>query len=110
MIPNAYLVVRACIDPNVMPEFLSWYKSEHLPHVMAIPGIVKAYRSTARGGACNWETLYELADGASIGQVLTSSEAGVARQDWQRWLGHVSELSVSVYAPVTPLHAFHRWN
>jgi hypothetical protein len=54
--------------------------------------------------------VYEIDDEVTLGQVLTSSEAGVARQDWGRWVEHVSDLSVSVYAPVTPLHAFHRWN
>ncbi len=107
---QAYLVVRACIDPSVMDEFACWYKREHLPHVMAIPGVVKAFRSTARGNGCNWTTVYELSDDVIVGQVLTSNEANVARQDWARWIDHVTELSVSVYASVTPLHAFHRWN
>lgn len=107
---HAYLVVRASIDPSVMGEFVAWYKREHLPHVMAIPGVVKAYRSSgmARGG--NWAAVYQLADGASVGQILTSEEANVARQDWQRWMPHVTELSVEVYAPLAPLQAFHRWN
>jgi hypothetical protein len=107
---QAYLVVRACIDPTVMDEFVCWYKQEHLPHVMAIPGVAKAFRSTARGGGCNWTAVYELSDDVTVGQVLTSSEANVARQDWARWIDHVTELSVSVYAAVTPMHAFHRWN
>ena len=35
-----------------MAEFVAWYEKEHLPHVMAIPGVVKAFRSTgmSRGG------------------------------------------------------------
>src|SRR5712692_2461301 len=40
-----YLVVRASIEPSVMEEFVRWYEKEHLPHVMEIPGIVRAYRS-----------------------------------------------------------------
>jgi len=108
-VAGAYLVVRACVDPAVMNEFVCWYKQEHLPNVMAIPGIVKAFRSTSRGD-CNWTTVYEIDDNVALGQVLTSQEAAVARQDWSRWVEHVSDLSISVYAPVIPLHAFHRWN
>ncbi|MCH7809713.1 MAG: hypothetical protein IH863_03950, partial [Chloroflexi bacterium] len=40
-----YLVVRASVEPSVMEEFERWYCREHLPHVMAIPGVIKAYRA-----------------------------------------------------------------
>jgi hypothetical protein len=40
-----YMVVRASIEPAMMDEFVRWYEKEHLPHVMEIPGIVRAYRS-----------------------------------------------------------------
>jgi hypothetical protein len=107
---KAFLVVRASIDPKVMPEFIAWYEKEHLPHVLAIPGIVKAYRSTAERRGGNWTAVYELSDDASVQQVLASSEADQARRDWERWMPHVTELSVEVYAPLAPLQAFHRWN
>jgi hypothetical protein len=107
-VSHAFLVVRATFAGDISPEFLSWYKSEHLPHVLAIPGIVKAYRSRCPGG--RWTALYELSDEASVQQVFASSEANVARRDWERWLSDVSELSVEVYAPLAPLVAFHRWN
>ena len=42
--PKPYLVVRASIVPSMMDEFVRWYEREHLPHVMKIPGIVRAYR------------------------------------------------------------------
>ena len=104
-----FLVVRASIEDAVMPEFLAWYEAEHLPHVLAIPGIVRAFRSRCHGRV-NWTALYELSDEATVQQVLSSSEADLARRDWERWLSHVSELTVEVYAPLTPVHAFHRWN
>lgn len=107
---QAFLVVRATIDPSVMAEFVAWYEKEHLPHVMAIPGVVKAFRSTGMSRGGNWTAVYQLADDASVGQILTSKEADTARQDWQRWMAHVTELSVEVYAPLAPLQAFHRWN
>jgi len=106
-----YLVVRASIEPSVMDEFVQWYESEHLPRVMEIPGIVRAFRSNCgRRAVVNWTALYELADDASVQTAFTSSEANRARQDWERWLPHVSELSVEVYASLGPLPSYHHWN
>jgi hypothetical protein len=105
-----FLVVRASIEPAVMGEFVAWYRREHLPHVMQIPGVIKAYRSTCTRRGINWTTLYELADEASVQKAMGSEEANRARQDWARWMEHVSELSVEVYTPLGALAAFHHWN
>lgn len=108
--PKPYLVVRASIEEKQMEEFERWYRAEHLPHVMAIPGIVKAFRSNCHRRGVNWTALYELTDDAAVQRALGSSEADLARRDWERWLPHVSELSVEVYAGLTPLMTFHHWN
>jgi hypothetical protein len=39
-----------------------------------------------------------------------SDAATRARQDWERWMPHVSELSVEVYASLGPLPGYHHWN
>jgi hypothetical protein len=110
-VSHPFLIVRATIEDEVMPEFVRWYREEHLPHVMAIPGVQKAYRSRCGGNRGNWTTLYQLADDVTVQQVLSSSEADQARRDWERWLSHVSELTVEVYAPLAPMPALiHRWN
>jgi hypothetical protein len=105
-----YLVVRASIEPSVMDEFVRWYEAEHLPHVMEIPGIVRAYRSNCSRRGVNWTALYELEDEASIQVAFQSGEANRARQDWERWLPHVSELTIEVYAALGPLPPYHHWN
>ncbi len=105
-----YLVVRARLDPAVMDEFQLWYKETHLPHVMDIPGIVRAYRSDWSRGSANWTALYEFDDEDSVQDAIASPQATVARQDWERWLHHVSELTVEVYACLTPLPPYHHWN
>ena len=105
-----YLVVRASLDPTVMEEFERWYRETHLPHVMEIPGIVRAYRSDWTRGSANWTTLYEFADDDSVPEAVASPQAQVARQDWERWLPHVSELTVEVYASLGPLPTYHHWN
>ena len=105
-----YLVVRASLDPTVMEEFERWYRETHLPHVMEIPGIVRAYRSDWTRGSANWTALYEFANDDSVPEAVASPQAQVARQDWERWLPHVSELTVEVYASLGPLPTYHHWN
>ncbi|MEO8457805.1 MAG: hypothetical protein ABI559_08340 [Chloroflexota bacterium] len=104
------LVVRANIEDTMMADFLTWYEAEHLPHVMAIPGIVKAWRTNCRRRGINWTALYEISDEASVQAVIGSTEADKARRDWERWLPYVADLSVEVYAPLAPLSGFHHWN
>ncbi len=58
----------------------------------------------------NWTALYELADHGSIQVAFTSGEAERARQDWERWLPHVSDLSVEVYASLSPIPGYEHWN
>jgi hypothetical protein len=105
-----FLIVRAAIEDERMREFVAWYVREHLPHVMEIPGIVKAYRSTCRKRGVNWTALYELKDEASVQVAMSSAQADVARRDWETWMPHVSELSVEVFTPLAPMASFHHWN
>jgi hypothetical protein len=55
-------------------------------------------------------TVFTLSSDAVIQKALASREAAQARQDWERWLPHVSEVSVEVYAPLRPLPAYRHWN
>lgn len=105
-----YLVVRASIEPTVMEEFVKWYESVHLPHVMEIPGVVKAFRTACTRRGINWAALYELKDDEAVQVAISSGEAERARQDWERWMPHVSELSVEIYAGLGPLTPYHHWN
>jgi hypothetical protein len=109
-VARPFLVVRASIEEKLMDDFVKWYVAEHLPHVMAIPGVIKAYRSSCRRRGVNWTALYELADESAVQTAIGSTEADQARRDWERWLPHVAELSVEVYAPLSPLSSFHHWN
>lgn len=93
-----------------MDEFQRWYTEVHLPHVLEIPGIVRAYRTNWGRGSVNWTAVYEFDSEASVQGAIASPQANVARQDWQRWLPHVSELTVEVYANLSPLQTYHHWN
>ena len=108
--PKPYLIVRASVEPSVMDEFVSWYEREHLPHVMEIPGILRAFRSNCSRRGINWTALYELADDSAVHTVLSSSEADRARRDWERWIPHVNELSIEIYSGLGPLPPYHHWN
>lgn len=110
MTARPLLVIRARIDPMILAQFEHWYRHSHLPTMMKIPGIVKAYRCNCHRPGINWATLYEFADESAIEDALASPQAGQARQDWQRWLPHVSEVTVEVYAPLTALPPYHHWN
>jgi hypothetical protein len=105
-----YLLVRASLDPTVMDEFHRWYQEIHLPHVLDIPGIVRAYRTNWARGFTNWAAFYEFDNDESVQEALSSPQARVARLDWERWLPHVSELTVEVYASLSPLPTYHHWN
>jgi len=78
--------------------------------VLEIPGIVRAYRTDWTRGGANWAAFYEFANEESVQEALASPQARVARLDWERWLPHVSELTVEVYASLTPLPTYHHWN
>jgi hypothetical protein len=93
-----------------MDEFKRWYAKEHLPHVMQIPGVTKAYRVNCRRPGLNWAVVYVLKDDASVRTAISSGEADRARRDWDAWAQHVSELSVEVYAQLGPLAMFHNPN
>ena len=54
--------------------------------------------------------LDQLKDDAAVPGAISSGEAERARQDWERWMPHVSELSVEIYAGLGPLPPYHHWN
>lgn len=104
------LVVQAHIDPDVLPEFERWYLGMHLHHMFKIPGITAAFRARSSRPGPNWMTVFMFSDEAIIQKALASREATQARQDWERWLPHASEISVEVYAGLRPLPAYRHWN
>jgi hypothetical protein len=55
-------------------------------------------------------TVFIFSNEAVIQKALASREAAQARQDWDRWLPHASEVSVEVYAALRPLPAYRHWD
>ena len=82
------LLVRARLAPDIIEEFSAWHTATHLPHVLAIPGITRARQLMGTQDLPGTHTmLFEIADDASVGSILASTEAQEARQDWERWGG-----------------------
>jgi quinol monooxygenase YgiN len=97
-----FLLVQARVRPSRLAEFRRWYLAEHLPHVLAIPGVVEyrllRWSGTPRRDAPNVMTAFIFKDESVIHEALQSREAQRARRDWERWGGDVRDLSVQVYA------------
>jgi len=104
------LIVRAFVEPEIRPEFERWYREVHLPHILKIPGIVSAYRCSSLRSGINWVAVYEFRDESAVQEGFGSQEAAQARKDWEHWSGNVRDLSVEVYAQLSPLPAYHYWN
>lgn len=105
------LWVRARIDPSLIDEFEAWYTATHLPHILSIPGIVRAQRVRgAQDPAGAHLMMFEFADEAAVQPALASQEAQRARRDWERWRPHLQELSVEIYAPLAPIDSYHHRN
>lgn len=102
MAGRPFLLVHAWVRPALLPEFRRWYASVHVPHVLAIPGIVE-YRaltqaSLALPGSPNVLSMFFFADESVIPKALRSPEAAQARRDWERWAEHVRGLAIQIYA------------
>ncbi len=104
------IVIRARLEAAALPEFRRWYREVHLPHVLAIPGVVRVYGADCRRRGITWAAVYELRDEEALQEALNSPQAQQARQDWQEWLPRLEELSIEVLAGLMPIPAYHHWN
>src|SRR5436190_15533306 len=97
-----FLLVRARVQPRRLAEFRAWYRRVHLPHVLAIPGIV-GYRGLqpsdgAPPGSPNVLSVFLFENEGVVQKALQSPEAQRARRDWEEWAEAVRDLSIQIYA------------
>jgi len=104
------LVVRAHVNPDVLAELERWYLQVHIHNMLKVPGVIAAFRLRSQRSGPNWMTAFRLADESVIRKAFASAEANKARQDWERWLPYVSEVTVEVYTPLIALPAYRHWN
>jgi uncharacterized protein (TIGR02118 family) len=96
------MLLEARVHPARLAEFRRWYAEEHVPRVLAIPGIVEhralRWGPSPRRDAPNVMSLFLFESAEVIQQALGSREARRARRDWERWAADVRDLTVQVYA------------
>ena len=72
-------LVYVDIDAKHDKEFNDWYNTEHLPELLAVPGILSAARYKAVKGGPKYLAFYEL---ENLGVLRTSAFTGRPRTPW----------------------------
>src|SRR5262245_20255825 len=74
-----FLVYTDLSDPQYEEEFNAWYNTEHLPELLAVPGILDAARYVATRGGPKYLAAYEL---ESLGVMQTPEFKNRPRTPW----------------------------
>src|SRR2546425_7815688 len=74
-----FMVYTDLIDPRYEEEFNAWYNTEHLPELLALPGVLDAARYVATRGGPTHLAVYEL---ASIDAMQTPEFKNRPRTPW----------------------------
>jgi hypothetical protein len=53
-------VVRMDVDPEKEEQFNEWYNKEHIPALLKVPGVIRAYRYSSLEGTPKYIAIYEL--------------------------------------------------
>lgn len=96
--PAPFFLVRAAPRDAVREEFLRWVRRVHLRDVRRIPGIAGVRWGVTPGGTMLALYLFEDAD--TVRSALESPQAAYARGTWERWVPHLEEFQVELYAAV----------
>ena len=73
------LVYTDLIEPKYEEEFNAWYNTEHLPELLAVPGVLDAARYVATKGGPKYLAAYEL---ASVDVLQTPDFKNRPRTPW----------------------------
>lgn len=83
MIGDAALGIWMDVDADSLDDFNAWYRRQHLPERLSVPGFLRGRRYEGGGGGPRYFTLYETADAGVL-----SSEPYLERlnapTDWTR--------------------------
>ena len=102
---SEHLVFALCVDvdPAVEDEFNDWYSNEHLPAVVACPGIISGRRYMMRGvggdgsGLARYWAFYEVeSKAAMVGPDISK----LAEEGFGRFTDRVSNLQRFWFNPV----------
>ena len=78
------LVYTDLMDPKYEEEFNAWYNTEHLPELLALPGVLDAARYVATKGGPKYLAAYEL---ASVDALQTPEYKNRPRTPWGKRVG-----------------------
>jgi hypothetical protein len=78
------LVYTDLIEPKYEEEFNAWYNTEHVPELLAIPGVLEAARYVATKGGPKYLAAYEL---ASVDVLQTPEFKNRPRTPWGQRVG-----------------------
>lgn len=83
MIGDAALGIWMDVDPAGLDDFNAWYRRQHLPERLSVPGFLRGRRYQATGEGPVYFTLYETADAAVLSSA-TYLERLNNPTDWTR--------------------------
>ncbi|HEY5864695.1 MAG TPA: hypothetical protein VI542_03950 [Candidatus Tectomicrobia bacterium] len=78
------LVYTDLMDSKYEEEFNAWYNTEHLPELLALPGVLDAARYVAMKGGPKYLAAYEL---ASVDALQTPEYTNRPRTPWGKRIG-----------------------
>jgi hypothetical protein len=56
---HAIVIVRIDVAPEMEEEFNRWYDQEHVPNLLAVPGVISGKRATNTGDGPRYIAIYE---------------------------------------------------
>jgi hypothetical protein len=100
MIGRAALGIWMQVQADGLDDFNAWYRRQHLPERLSVPGFLRGRRYECRGNGPRYFTLYETAEAAVL-----SSEAYLERlnnpTDWtRRALGRITGMVRNAYGAI----------
>jgi hypothetical protein len=66
MIGGAALGIWMDVDAVGLDDFNAWYRAQHLPERLAVPGFLRGRRYESEAGGPRYFTLYETADASVL--------------------------------------------
>jgi hypothetical protein len=97
MIGEAALGIWMDVDDTALDDFNAWYRREHLPERLSVPGFLRGRRYESGGGGPRYFTLYETADAAVLSSAPYVERLNAPTRWTRRALPHVRRMVRNAY-------------
>ena len=92
---HIFLIVRIDVVPEMEEEFNRWYDQEHIPNLLAVPGVIWAKRGINTGKGPQYIAVYEH---ENIDIQHTEAYRKAVETEWTRRLRpHLLKMEREVY-------------